>query len=41
MEERESPDRHASKGKNSAQQVINALILLGCDDEAHPIKQAG
>ena len=33
-DEREMLEALTSKGKHSAQQVLNALILLGCDEGA-------
>ena len=35
VEEREALSKLASKGKHPAQQVLNALILLGCDEGEH------
>jgi len=30
----------ASKGKNKSQKILNALILLGCDESRHQVKRS-
>ena len=31
---------HASKGKHKSQKILNALILLGCDESKHQVKRS-
>ena len=39
-EERESLDRVSSKGKHKSQKILNALILLGCDEGEYQLKRS-
>jgi len=39
-DERDELERIASKGKHKSQKVINALILLGCDEGRHQEKRS-
>jgi hypothetical protein len=39
-DERDSLSRIATKGKHSSQKVLNALILLGCDEGEYQIKRS-
>ena len=38
-EERESLDVLTSKGKHKSQKILNALILLGCDEGSYQVKR--
>ncbi|KAF5416181.1 MAG: hypothetical protein C5S48_03770 [Candidatus Methanogaster sp.] len=37
-EEREALDALTSKGKHQSQKILNALILLGCDEGEYQMK---
>jgi transposase len=39
-EERESLDALTSKGKHKSQKILNALILLGCDEGEYQMKRS-
>lgn len=39
-EERESLDALTSKGKHRSQKILNALILLGCDEGEYQLKRS-
>jgi hypothetical protein len=39
-DERDTLSRIATKGKHSSQKVLNALILLGCDEGEYQIKRS-
>jgi hypothetical protein len=39
-DERDALSRIATKGKHSSQKVLNALILLGCDEGEYQIKRS-
>ncbi len=39
-EEREALDALTSKGKHKSQKILNALILLGCDEGEYQVKRS-